>query len=390
MAKKLQVKASKIPARARIARGRQRRVKQQQQPKPAATTASTSDVVNRVPVEIWERIADCLPAVEDVCAMALSCKLLHQCASPAGWLLKHGELGELIMCRPDWDRLHQRLATKCDDCIATAIGTASEHLDWQPATFDRFVMQLVGQPALSQRAIGHALNAAAGFGRTRLMEFLLEHPCVDPAYDDSEVLVMAVQGGHLPIVKRLMRDGRVNPAAQDNHAVIQACHDGRLDILDLLVKDARVDLAAQDNTALRLAIAHNHLSIVRRLLRDQRVRTTYPSHQAIFLAACQGHMDVMKLLMAEPGADSALAAQDRAAILTAAKQGHLHAVMERLQLQLDWWPGMSDDDDSDISDYYDDDDDEDEADWDDTEDDWEGDSEDEMVSGGFEQDVFLF
>ena len=123
---------------------------------------------------------------------------------------------------------------------------------------------------------GFAIRQASWYGRSSLVELLLQDQRVDPAARDNVAIKFASQNGHLAVVELLLQDPRVDPSDVDNDAIRFASSNGHLAVVQLLLRDPRVDPSAKDNWAIRFASSNGHLAVVRLLLlQDPRVSNAY-------------------------------------------------------------------------------------------------------------------
>lgn len=124
---------------------------------------------------------------------------------------------------------------------------------------------------------GANLKAACSVGHVEIVMFFLEHG-VGSEVDYQQGFLKACEGGHLPIVMRLLTLEAVNPAAGDNSAIVLAATNGHWNLVTFLlqgsftlegrdypIKGVR-NLDVQRDRILRLAMQQNALNAIRGLL----------------------------------------------------------------------------------------------------------------------------
>jgi ankyrin repeat protein len=100
------------------------------------------------------------------------------------------------------------------------------------------------------------------------LELVKELREVDPSQLYNLPFRLAVDYGHIEVVKYLLTDPRVNPADNDNSAIGYAALKDDIEMVSLLLQDSRVNPAADDNYALR---ASRTIEMQKLLLTDPRV-----------------------------------------------------------------------------------------------------------------------
>ena len=123
-----------------------------------------------------------------------------------------------------------------------------------------------------------AFKWAARNGHTKVVQLLLQDPCVDPAAEDNYVIQSTAGHGHAEVVRLLLADSRVDPAANNNAAIRWAAENGHAKVVRLLLADSRVNPAANDNAAIKWAARNEYEEVVRLLLADRRVNPTAATH----------------------------------------------------------------------------------------------------------------
>lgn len=138
---------------------------------------------------------------------------------------------------------------------------------------------------------------ASGLGLEDVVQSLIHHPDVDPAYCCNFAVCIASFCENINVLKLLLEDPRVDPSANDNNAFIAASSNGALDVMNILLEDPRVDPSARDNYAIVEASSCGEYEIVDRLLRDPRVDPSAADNLAIKLAYKHGNMKVVERLL---------------------------------------------------------------------------------------------
>ena len=138
-------------------------------------------------------------------------------------------------------------------------------------------------------------------GLDGLLKIILPH--VDPNIHNNQAIRLAIQAGHIKIVRILLEDSRVDPADSDNYAIRLAAGYGHTEIVELLLRDPRVNPADSDNYAIRLAAGYGHTETVGLLLADPRTNPNNNIAYIIDRAALHNYVDIIKLLINDPRTD---------------------------------------------------------------------------------------
>jgi len=110
---------------------------------------------------------------------------------------------------------------------------------------------------------------ACKVGDTEKVKSLLTK--VDPSGDNNYAIRLAIENGHVEIVRLLMADDRVDPSDHYNNAFRVACKRGYVEIVSLLLSDPRVTPTSSYNAAIRFASKMGHVEIAKLLMADKRV-----------------------------------------------------------------------------------------------------------------------
>lgn len=123
------------------------------------------------------------------------------------------------------------------------------------------------------------------------VELLL--PQIDPTNDDHFCLEIAATNGYTEIVELLLNDKRVKPYAS---AFIGACANGHLDIIKLLIK-YKINPAIENNEGLIVAVQNGHEKTVEYLMNDHRVDSSAQHWEALKIANQKGYAKITQLLL---------------------------------------------------------------------------------------------
>ena len=170
------------------------------------------------------------------------------------------------------------------------------------------------------------LEAAAGGGRMKAFKLVKGQAVTRRLLsDNSEVLKNAAGGGHVDIVKLLLKGGHVDINADDGVALRRAASYGHADVVQLIVaKGALVNLMPDNAegtraTALFLACQEGHGACVKVLLACPKVDAfkegflpkSNSGDSPLAIAVKKGHADVVKLLVDHVAAALAKAKRKR-------------------------------------------------------------------------------
>lgn len=109
-------------------------------------------------------------------------------------------------------------------------------------------------------------------------------------------------GGHINVVKSLLRDCRVNPDVWMHFPLRIACSGGHLEICKLLVGEKRVTIPYK---ALSYACEKGRYNVAEWLLSRPEVDPATENNLILCITCSKGHTDVAKLLLATPSVDPA-------------------------------------------------------------------------------------
>jgi ankyrin repeat protein len=159
-----------------------------------------------------------------------------------------------------------------DHMHVSRVGAMRRSLTWN-MTHDEIVRGLMST---------HLYDAAHG-GHVDLVKFLLKDRRVDPSLrerDDSAMaadvpLTAAAQEGHAPVVRLLLKDARVDPGLDNNKALWAACRGDHVKIVDMLLNDTRVDPSAGGtNKPIESAATNDNWQILCMLIKHKPVYTS--------------------------------------------------------------------------------------------------------------------
>ena len=152
------------------------------------------------------------------------------------------------------------------------------------------VARLIQDPRVDPSdQVSHAIRWGSGHDRIAIVKMLLQDPRVDPSANDNDAIREASSQGHNEIAKMLLQDPRVDPSANNNEAIRLASREGHIEILRMLLQDPRVDPSDEDNEAIQEASIEGHIEIVEMLIRDPRVDPSSWNNYAIREASSRGH-----------------------------------------------------------------------------------------------------
>ncbi|KAJ3234147.1 hypothetical protein HDU81_001708 [Chytriomyces hyalinus] len=174
-------------------------------------------------------------------------------------------------------------------------------------------------PRFYASTLGVALIAACEANHVQTVAFLLSLDEIDPAHNKNAALIGSVNGGHTAIVELLIGTGKSDASDQENKAILVATSKGFEEIVELLMRERvaaskgftaivklllgwkgangeSVDPTAQENAALIQAAKHGHLDVVELLLDIPSVNPKSRKNLALYEACCHGHTLVAQLL----------------------------------------------------------------------------------------------
>lgn len=189
------------------------------------------------------------------------------------------------------------------------------------------------QETSSHTLVVSALHAASTYGHEGIVRALLEAGAsVDifgyyPEGGSFTPLCEACEAGHFGIAVALLEAGarKLDAHQEDRNPLISAIMGGHVDVVRLLIK-AGVDVNARAGnvSALGLAAANGHFPIVEALLGAGALTgfDDYLGHTALMIASAEGYIDVVQTLVDEAGGQPDAIPGFEQAIDLAAKEGH--------------------------------------------------------------------
>jgi len=103
------------------------------------------------------------------------------------------------------------------------------------------VRKLIEGGKYDTAALQGAAETAAVMGRTGSLQILIDFGHLDPGFNDSDLLKIAIFNGRRNIMKQLLRTGKVNPAADNNFPVMLATQKGSMLMVLSLLGTGKVD-----------------------------------------------------------------------------------------------------------------------------------------------------
>ncbi|KAI1404230.1 ankyrin repeat-containing domain protein [Hypoxylon fuscum] len=207
-------------------------------------------------------------------------------------------------------------------------------LEWAQHALHYALLRLISSHILSSVTRRQFLNVLDLKNDVRLLNIIVESQNFNREAD--QILMIAVEGGHLEIVERLLAaKADVNAAGNGRTALQAAVKGGHLEIVERLLA-AKTDVNAagyRDPTALQAAIEGSHLKIAERLLAakaDVNATGNYRGRTALQIAAKGGYLEIVeKFLAAKADVNAVGGYTGRTALQAAVKGGHLE-IVERL------------------------------------------------------------
>jgi hypothetical protein len=103
------------------------------------------------------------------------------------------------------------------------------------------VRKLIEGGKYDTAAFQGAAEMAAVMGKTASLQIIFDMGHLDPGFNDSYLLKIAIFNGRRNIMKQLLRTGKVNPAADNNFAAILATQKGSILMVLSLLGTGKVD-----------------------------------------------------------------------------------------------------------------------------------------------------
>jgi ankyrin repeat protein len=162
---------------------------------------------------------------------------------------------------------------------------------------------------------GTAMNVAANFGHTDVVETLLKEKANLDTKDrvGSTPLYLASYTGYADTVKFLLTHGaNPNVVGHSNNTPLHvASENGHLDVVDQLIRSKKIDLNCKNTagkTPLHTAIIRGHLPVVQRLVEELveskgNVNEAYSDKPPFYLAAKEGQVDIISYFLEQKNID---------------------------------------------------------------------------------------
>lgn len=145
----------------------------------------------------------------------------------------------------------------------------------------------------------NAINIASGNGQVEVLKILLGDGRIDPSQNDDEAMYNACSWGHLNIVKLLVEDGRSKP---NSKMFVHSCECQHLDVVEYLIDHPNVDPGYDNNEAIRSACVRGDYTIAKFLLQNPRVNPS-DGDNAPIKCAVMGSGEIVRLLLKDSRVD---------------------------------------------------------------------------------------
>ena len=123
---------------------------------------------------------------------------------------------------------------------------------------------------ISEEARGEAVKNAALGGHLDVVKELLKDRANISRGDHGDAIINAAKGGHLEIIRELLQDGATISERNRGLAVIDAAEGGHLNVVKELLQDEESNISESDRGyAVINAALGGHLNVVKELLQDE-------------------------------------------------------------------------------------------------------------------------
>jgi ankyrin repeat protein len=155
------------------------------------------------------------------------------------------------------------------------------------------------------QTLNYYLPCAVRYQTLPLVEYLLNHPDIDPTIENNMVFFGAVQKGFTSIVQMMLQCRKVHPREGNDMALIIASSEKHPEIVKLLLCDPYINPKEQGNEAMRIAITNNDIDMLKIFLADHRI-VPGPYDGALFAQAVRsfsGDFTIIEELIHHPRFD---------------------------------------------------------------------------------------
>ncbi|KAI8612827.1 ankyrin repeat-containing domain protein [Chytriomyces sp. MP71] len=157
---------------------------------------------------------------------------------------------------------------------------------------------------------------------------IVSYPIGGTVSHADNLLLWAVELGHLGTVTCLVEQHKADVHTTDNYGLCLAAERGCLEIIDYLLQ-CGAEPAANDWFCLKIAAEYGKLSCVERLLKVPSAQVAVDGQYCIKWAARNGHTAVVSRLLSHPDCNPAV--DDSYALTWAARYGHVDTVRVLLE-----------------------------------------------------------
>jgi ankyrin repeat protein len=130
----------------------------------------------------------------------------------------------------------------------------------------------------------------------KVFQSLINNMNVNPAKNESNLLLVATFNENIKMVELLLMDKRINPKVNDFQVIKICCKSGNVKILNILLKDSRITF---DEVALLIACNNGNLNIIKELLKHKKLKMHYSENLPIKMAYKYNFYDIIDFLFLE-------------------------------------------------------------------------------------------
>ena len=138
-------------------------------------------------------------------------------------------------------------------------------------------------------------------GNEEIVRLLLNDQRVNPADQNNEPIRIAAVRGYDVIFRLLINDQRVTPPPDTLEGALE--HFGNVDIVRAILMDGRVDPAFNNSECIELAVDSGYKEVVQMLLDDGRADPARNNNECLEIAVDRGYKEIVKMLLDDGRAD---------------------------------------------------------------------------------------